>query len=75
MQISESKREPSFHCPAKIELAELALEVQGRPFKFCYTATLFFYMYGGIIYKYVLGSRALAEALSYNITGSHLRYK
>ncbi len=32
-------------------------------------------MYGGMIYKYVLGSRALAEAISYNVTGDHLKYR
>lgn len=32
-------------------------------------------MYGGMIYKYVLGSRSLAEAISYNRFGDREKYK
>ena len=32
-------------------------------------------MYGGMIYKYVLGSRSLAEAISYNQWGNRDKYK
>ncbi len=70
--ISESS---PFYVGQKIELSQLAEDHQGKPLKIFFLVVIFLYMYGGMIYKYVLGSRSLAEAISYNRFGDREMYE